>query len=154
MIYEEVVQDSPWSSGPMIFTHFKVTMVKVDRDTNYSYKEIQRTEEGFYFSWMKDPSIHDEEYDAITGKVLCMTDITRIIQLLEENGYEEIGTYLDDEDVDNNYISFEKDTPEGLIITNVTNNRVYQIFHDLKGKIELEAGYGYDVFLTIFNGAV
>jgi len=48
--------------------------------------------------------------------------------------YEEIGTYLDDEDVDNNYISFEKDTPEGLIITNVTNNRVYQIFHDLRGK--------------------
>lgn len=65
MIYEEVVQDSPWSSGPMIFTHFKVTMVKVDRETN---KEIQRTEEGFYFSWMKDPSIHDEEYDAITGR--------------------------------------------------------------------------------------
>lgn len=83
-----------------------------------------------------------------------MTDITRIIQLLEENGYEEIGTYLDDEDVDNNYISFEKDTPEGLIITNVTNNRVYQIFHDLRGKIELEVGFGYDVFLTIFKGAV
>ncbi len=41
---------------------------------------------------------------------------------------------------------FEEDTPEGLIITNVTNNRVYQIFHDLRGKIELEAGYGYDVF--------
>lgn len=65
MIYEEVVQDSPWSGGPMIFTHLKVTMVKINLETNL---EIQRLDEGFFFSWMIDPSLEGEEYCEKTGR--------------------------------------------------------------------------------------
>lgn len=57
-ILKEVVQDVPWSSGPMIFTHLEATLVK---------KSGQRIKLGPYFSWMVDPSIKDE-YDLETGR--------------------------------------------------------------------------------------
>lgn len=79
-----------------------------------------------------------------------MTKISHIIKLLGENGYEELGTCLND-DMDNNYIVFEKDTPKGVITVNVSNNRVHQIFHDIKGHVELEVSYGYDMFILFLT---
>lgn len=58
-LYQEVLQDSPWSSGPMIFTHIRVTLVQPNTQAILC---------GFYFSWMVDPSLTDREYDAATGR--------------------------------------------------------------------------------------
>lgn len=58
-LYQEVLQDSPWSSGPMIFTHIRVTLIQPDTLGQAC---------GFYFSWMVDPSLTDREYDAATGR--------------------------------------------------------------------------------------
>ena len=58
--YEEVIQDRPWSSGPMVFTHLKVTLLQACND--------KRFDMGFYFSWMIDPSVKDSEFDYETGR--------------------------------------------------------------------------------------
>ena len=56
-IFKEVVQASPWSSGPMIFTHLQCTLTK----------EIgQVCDMGEYFSWMRVPD-SDVEYDPDLG---------------------------------------------------------------------------------------
>lgn len=55
----EVIQASPWSSGPMIFTHLKAELQK---------KEGSLCDMGFYFSWMMDPSLKGQEYDYETGR--------------------------------------------------------------------------------------
>lgn len=59
LIAKEVVQHEVWSSGPMIFTHLEITLVKE------SGQEIPM---GYYFSWMTDPSLSCE-YDFETGRV-------------------------------------------------------------------------------------
>ena len=59
-IFKEVVQATPWSSGPMIFTHLEATLVK-ESGTEFSG--------GFYFSWMIDPTVHEQEYDQATGRM-------------------------------------------------------------------------------------
>lgn len=58
-ILTEVVQDSPWSSGPMIFTCLEPTLIK---------ENGQRIPMGIYFWWMIDPSVKDQEYDPATGR--------------------------------------------------------------------------------------
>ena len=57
-IFKEVVQISPWSSGPMIFTSLEVSLKK---DSG------QIIEMGRYFDWMIDPSIKCE-YDFETAR--------------------------------------------------------------------------------------
>lgn len=64
LIAKEVVQDAPWSSGPMIFTHLQVTLVK---------ENGQELDMGCYFSWMFDPRLlrysgDGTEYDYETGR--------------------------------------------------------------------------------------
>jgi hypothetical protein len=46
----EVVQDIPWSSGPMIFTYLKVDLVKME----------QKVPMGDWFQWMVDPGVTNE----------------------------------------------------------------------------------------------
>lgn len=60
-IYEEVCQDAPWSSGPMIFTCLKVTLVK---------KSGQKLDMGNVCEWIVDPGVREEhgEYDEKTGR--------------------------------------------------------------------------------------
>lgn len=58
LILKEEPQVTPWSSGPMIFTHLRSILVKecgqdIDDDT-------------FYFDWVLDPSIK-VEYDSKKG---------------------------------------------------------------------------------------
>lgn len=60
----EVVQDVPWSGGPMIFTCLKEVIVK---DSG----EIEETgEKDHYFKWMIDLSLKDKgiEVDCKTGR--------------------------------------------------------------------------------------
>ena len=64
LLYEEVVQDSPWSSGPMIFTHLKVTL----KQGSLAGVPLADIDSGFYFSWMVDPSLKGQEYDPKTGR--------------------------------------------------------------------------------------
>ena len=59
LILKEEVQMCPWSSGPMIFTHLKVTLVK-----NCG----QELDMGYYCSWMVDPTV-EGEYDIETGRM-------------------------------------------------------------------------------------
>ncbi len=56
-IFKEIVQATPWSSGPMIFTCLEVTLVK---------ECGQRSKSGKYFQWMLDPTVN--EYDIETGR--------------------------------------------------------------------------------------
>lgn len=79
-----------------------------------------------------------------------MSKFDRIIKLLEDDGFEEVGICLED-DMSNNYISFEKDTINGVVTTNLTYNRVHQIFHDIEGNIELEASFGHETFIKLFK---
>ena len=51
LIAKEVVQTAPWSSGPMIFTHLKLILIKEcgqELETDYAY------------SWVLNPEIIDE----------------------------------------------------------------------------------------------
>jgi len=56
-IYIEVVQVSPWSSGPMYFTHLRHQLVK---------KCGQIVEMSYLFSWVCDPNITNE-FDVVNG---------------------------------------------------------------------------------------
>jgi hypothetical protein len=60
---KEVVQTSPWSGGPMIFTHLRPILVKERGQV------IEVTEDN-YFSWVVDPSLGEThtEYDMGTGR--------------------------------------------------------------------------------------
>lgn len=62
---KEVVQDTPWSSGPMIFTRLKPFLVK---ECGQVLGEDE--EGGEYFSWVLDPTLKDEhmEVDQTTGR--------------------------------------------------------------------------------------
>lgn len=55
----EIVQDVPWSSGPIIFTCLKAEIVK---------KSGQTLDMGEYFRWMVDPSVGSQEFDEETGR--------------------------------------------------------------------------------------
>jgi hypothetical protein len=57
-VLKEIVQDVPWSSGPMIFTCLEATLTK---------ECGQKIPMGKYFCWMIDPSV-DLEYDIDTGR--------------------------------------------------------------------------------------
>src|ERR1700761_5780168 len=57
LIAKEVVQVEPWSSGPMIFTHLQLTLVK---------ECGQEINMGIAFSWMLDPSMAGSEFDSDT----------------------------------------------------------------------------------------
>ena len=58
--YVEVVQTTPWSSGPMIFTHLKAVLTK---------ECGQEIETGECCSWILDPSLEDtSEVDYVTGR--------------------------------------------------------------------------------------
>lgn len=59
LIAKEVVQVVPWSSGPMIFTHLQVTLVRKGGE--------QVVDMGFHYSWMVDPML-ETEYDSETGR--------------------------------------------------------------------------------------
>jgi len=59
--YVEIVQTSPWSSGPMIFTHLRREWVKNDGT-------IEPEEGEMYCSWMLDPALRGQEYDYETGR--------------------------------------------------------------------------------------
>ncbi len=54
----EEVQFSPWSSGPMIFTHLKVFLIK-----NADQEPVKI---GYFFSWVVDPMITCE-FDSEKG---------------------------------------------------------------------------------------
>jgi hypothetical protein len=58
LVAREVVQASPWSSGPMIFTHLLITLIK---DSG------QEIDCGFYYSWVVDPMSKESEYDPDLG---------------------------------------------------------------------------------------
>ena len=51
LIAKEVVQLEPWSSGPMIFTHLKLTVI--DKDG----KEVEM---GFAYDWVQDFALQCE----------------------------------------------------------------------------------------------
>jgi len=55
---KEVVQATPWSSGPMIFTHLVGTLTKE------SGQDLVMSP---YYSWMLDPCL-DETFDYETGR--------------------------------------------------------------------------------------
>jgi len=57
---KEVVQDSPWSSGLMIFTHLEMTVEKSSGQVLSDFHNL--------FSWMVDPSLEDLELDYETGR--------------------------------------------------------------------------------------
>lgn len=59
LIAKEVVQHNLWSSGPMIFTHLEITLVK---------ESGQKVSMGYYYSWVTSPMLNDE-YDQRTGKI-------------------------------------------------------------------------------------
>lgn len=61
---QEVVQDTPWSGGPMIFTCLKeITVME-------SGEIIETGEKDHLFQWMIDPSLYDKniEVDCETGR--------------------------------------------------------------------------------------
>lgn len=51
LIAKEVVQAEPWSSGPMIFTHLQLTLIK---------ESGQEIDCGFVGSWVEDPLLKCE----------------------------------------------------------------------------------------------
>lgn len=51
LIAKEVVQFTPWSSGPMIFTHLQFILVKEDNS---------KCDCGYYYSWVQNPLITNE----------------------------------------------------------------------------------------------
>jgi len=57
LVATEEVQIEPWSSGPMIFTHLRITVVN---DSG------QRIDCGYYYSWVMDPTV-ENEYDYERG---------------------------------------------------------------------------------------
>ena len=59
LIVIEELQVSPWSSGPMIFSHLKATLIK---------RTGQECDCGYYFSWMVDPSLRGKDFDYETGR--------------------------------------------------------------------------------------
>ena len=63
IFYTEVVQDMPWSSGPMVFTCLEQTLVK-----ECGQRLIDT--ECLFFKWMIDPNLAQEnlEYDIRTGR--------------------------------------------------------------------------------------
>lgn len=59
LIAVETLQHSSWSSGPMLFTHLEMFLIK---------ESGQKLSNGFAFSWVYDPAIpYDQEYDPIKG---------------------------------------------------------------------------------------
>lgn len=50
-IYTEVLQHSPWSSGPMYFTHIHHQLVK---------KVGQTCDMDYLFSWVLDPTVRED----------------------------------------------------------------------------------------------
>ena len=64
LVYREEVQVTPWSCGPMIFTHLALwKIVHSDGTESSSYDG-----ETFYCSWMLDPAVKAQEYDSATGR--------------------------------------------------------------------------------------
>ena len=61
LIYKEVVQATPWSSGPMIFTALQQTLVKECGQ--------ELVEKDLYCAWIIDPSLEGKEYDYETGRM-------------------------------------------------------------------------------------
>ena len=66
IIAKEKVFDSPWCSGPMIFTYLEVWLVK----KNPQEDDDKEVKWGDFFQWILDPSLEDEhiEYDTETGR--------------------------------------------------------------------------------------
>ena len=60
-ILKEVVQTMPWSSGPMIFTRFHLTVREIEGRRKSS-------DMGLIFTWMEDPSLAESEFDYETGR--------------------------------------------------------------------------------------
>ena len=60
LIAKEELQASPWSSGPMLFTHLHLILIK---------ENGQEVDMGLVFSWVLDPSLSGtgQEYDPISG---------------------------------------------------------------------------------------
>lgn len=56
----EEVQEAPWSSGPMFFTHLKYYLIK---------ESGQEVDCGFIYSWVVDPVLSgtDQEFDEEAG---------------------------------------------------------------------------------------
>ena len=54
----EEVQDEPWSSGPMIFTHWHRFLIK---------ESGQEIDMGYILSWVLDPDVIGREFDPVTG---------------------------------------------------------------------------------------
>ena len=57
-ICREVVQDTPWSSGPMYFTCLEATLVKDDKS---------ECEMGKWFELVVNPTVKSREYDEVKG---------------------------------------------------------------------------------------
>lgn len=58
-IAKEVVQTTVWSGRMMIFTHVYIWLTK---------ESGQVLDQGTAFSWMVDPSLRGQEFDAMTGR--------------------------------------------------------------------------------------
>ncbi len=59
LILKEILQDSPWSGGPMLFTCLQAILVKENGSS---------VEMGEWFNWIKDPSVSVNEFDYDTGR--------------------------------------------------------------------------------------
>lgn len=62
-VYKEVVQEVPWSSGPMIFTYLKEILTKKSGQVLGLDDD-----DGSICSWMVDPNVKPAEYDYATGR--------------------------------------------------------------------------------------
>ena len=61
LYYTEIPQETPWSSGPMIFTYLKGTLIK-EGGEELSY--------GYIFEWIHNPELKEIhiEYDIDNGE--------------------------------------------------------------------------------------
>ncbi len=57
-IAKEEIQISPWSSGPMFFTHLHIFLIK---------ECGQEIDEGYAYSWVWDPILSEEEFNSEKG---------------------------------------------------------------------------------------
>jgi hypothetical protein len=63
LVYKEVVQVEPWSSGPMIFTHLVEILTKKCGQVLGEDEDDPR-----FCSWALDPNVRPAEYDYETGR--------------------------------------------------------------------------------------
>lgn len=56
---EEEVQAELWASGPMLFTHWHMVLIK---------ECGQEIDQGYILSWIVDPSMQGIEYDQALGR--------------------------------------------------------------------------------------